>query len=235
MPLVFASRSAKVDDELFMRVRDALPGIIAQNLDVPENMMARLVPDDIEIRHLGSPFDIGHFDVEVTILATKFEARIETGQLRSDRMQLDLETMLPDDMTCFVWLILVDAFFSASAKKDPRKLKVMLLESDPEVREEVGTLLERKGFDVLVHSDPEGISVVGVSASSFKPDVVVMGWRRFGPRFVTALKDLGCQVWIFSADSEVTVRREGGEKADHILSKYHDWEKLAEMLAGVKI
>ncbi len=235
MPLVFASRSAKVDDELFMKVRDALPGIIAKHLDVPENPMARLVPEDIEIRHLGSPFDVGHFDVEVTILATKFEARIETGQLRSDAMQLDLEELLLWPMTCFVWLVLVDAFFSASPKREPGKLKVLFLESDPEVRKEVGTVLEKKGFDVLVHSDPENLPMVEVSALSFKPDVVIMGWRRFGSRFVTVLKALGYQVWVFSADSETTVRREGGGGAGLSLSKYEDWEKPSQLPDELKI
>ncbi len=235
MPLVLASRSAKVDDELFKKVRDALPGIIAKNLDVPENPMARLVPEDIEIRHLGSAFDIGHFDVEVTILATKFEARIETGQVRSDQMSLELEAMLTDGMTGFVWLVLVDAFFSTfGAKKEERKLRVMLLESDPNVRREVDSALTRAGFDVQTHPAPESLSMVLEAVQTFRPEVTIMGWRRFGPRFLKPLKDLGGQVWVFSADAEATVRSEGGKSADQILSKFHDRDKLTKMLKAVK-
>lgn len=112
MPLVMISRSNKVDDGLLKKVMDALPAIVAANLDIPEHPLARLVPGDIEIRHLGSPFDIGHFDVEVTVFATKFEARIRDGQLRSDKMALDLQEVLPGGMTGFVWVVLVNAFFS---------------------------------------------------------------------------------------------------------------------------
>lgn len=106
------SRSDKVDDALFKKVRDAIPAIVATNLDIPEHPAARLVPGDVEIRLLESPFDVGHMDVEVTVFATKFNARIQTGQLRSDKMALDLQSVLPSGMTGFVWVVLVDAFFS---------------------------------------------------------------------------------------------------------------------------
>lgn len=235
MPLVFASRSEKVDDELFQKVRDALPGIIAKNLDVPEHPLARLVPEDIEIKHLGSAFDIGHFDVEVTILATKFEARIETGQLRSDQMSLELEAVLPEGMTGFVWLVLVDAFFSTfGAKREERKLRVLLLESSPDVRRDVIDALRRRDFDVQAHPDPENLASVLELARTFKPDVTIMGWRRFGPRVLKPLKELSSQVWIFSADAEATVRNEGGKDADRIFDKFHDWGRLTVMLKAVK-
>ncbi len=112
MPLVLVSRSNRVNDDLFSKVMQILPFIISSNLDVPEHLLARLTPDDIEIRVQESPFNIMRHDIEVTTFATKFEARIYTGQLRSDKMALDLQAILPSGMTGFVWVVLVDAFFS---------------------------------------------------------------------------------------------------------------------------
>ena len=112
MPLVMVSRSQKVSDDLFRSVIEALPAIVAAHLDVPDHLLARLTAQDIEMRIQESPFDVRHKDLEVTIFATKFEARIATGQLRSDAIALHLERILPQGVTGFVWVILVDAFFS---------------------------------------------------------------------------------------------------------------------------
>ena len=90
------------------------------------------------------------------------------------------------------------------------------------------------GLDVLAPPEPESLSMVLEHAHTFKPDVTVMGWRRFGTRFLNPLKEISGQVWIFSADAEATVRREGGGSADQILSKFGEWSKLTEMLKAVK-
>ena len=112
MPLVMVSRSNKLDDGLFQQGMRCLPTIIAENLNVPENPLAHFAPGDVEIRLQESPFDVRHRDVEVTIFATKFEARIHTGELRTEKMTQELRSILPNGMTGFVWLVLVDAFFS---------------------------------------------------------------------------------------------------------------------------
>lgn len=112
MPLVLVSRSHKISDDYFRGIVGMLPTIIAENLDVPEHPLARLTSDDIEIRVQESPFDIRHHDIEVTIFATKFQARIYTGQIRSDKIALDLQNLLPSGMTGFIYVILADAFFS---------------------------------------------------------------------------------------------------------------------------
>lgn len=112
MPLVMVTRSNNVGDTLLEKVMKSLPVIVAANLDVPENPLARLTPDDIEIRLQESPFDVRHRDVEVTVFATKFEARLETLQLRSDKMALDLQDVLPEWVTGFIWVCLVPSAFS---------------------------------------------------------------------------------------------------------------------------
>ncbi|MBI2097174.1 MAG: hypothetical protein HYT40_03455 [Candidatus Sungbacteria bacterium] len=232
MPLVFVSRSEKVDDEILKKVMSEIPGIVARRLDVPQHPLARLVPGDIEVKLLGSPFDIGHFDLEVYVFAPKFEARIQNGQLRSDTMSQDLAEIMPSGMTGFVWPVLVDAFFSTFVGVRKKTLRAMLLESNPEVRLEIERDLRRADIVAYVEQTPEDLDQVMEIVRAIQPHVVIMGWHRFGPRFLNPLKEHGCQVWIYTADPEKEVREGGGGKADRIIDKFSK-VKLADLLKAV--
>ncbi len=116
MPLAMVWRSEKVEGDLLGKIMRSLPAILAKHLDVPELPPARLAPDDVEARQFGSPYDVGHHDIEVVVIANKFEARIATGQLRVDDIALELEEMLRPGMTGFVWVLLVDGFFRSFKK-----------------------------------------------------------------------------------------------------------------------
>ncbi len=113
MPVVLLCRSAKVGDELLREVVAKLPAIVAEHLTVPENHLTELTPADISIRVQDSQFNVVEGDLDVLIIATKFEARILTGQLRTDDMAAAVQGLLPPGMKGFVWVTLVDAFFSA--------------------------------------------------------------------------------------------------------------------------
>lgn len=113
MPLAMVSRSDRVRDDLLEKVIAGLPAIIARNLNVPDNPEAFLSPNDIEVQFRRSHFDVMHHDIQVIVFATKFEARVQTGQSRSDKIAAELQRVLPDGMTGFVWIVLADAFFTA--------------------------------------------------------------------------------------------------------------------------
>jgi len=117
MPLVLVSRSKKVSDNLLISIMMGLPTIIAANLDVPDCPPARLNPDDVEIQHLESSFDIGHFDVQVTVLAGDYERRTENADARSDQISLELLKFLYPGMTCFCFLFFGKCSFKARTKE----------------------------------------------------------------------------------------------------------------------
>ena len=114
MPLALVSRSKRVENDLLGKVMRALPDIIAENLGVPDHPLAKLAPKDIEVSHLESPFNIGHHDIQIVILAQKFEERIRDGVFRSECMVADVQKILDSDMTCFVWVFLGNTFFAAT-------------------------------------------------------------------------------------------------------------------------
>lgn len=114
MPLALVSSSKRVNKTLLRKVIKELPNIIAAHLDCPPYPHGGLKPEDVEVQYLKSPFDIGHMDVQVTILALKFEERIQTGQLRTDDIVLAIQKLLPAKMKCFAFLLLQSGFFSHS-------------------------------------------------------------------------------------------------------------------------
>lgn len=114
MPLVRISRRAeKIIGDTIGKVARALPAIVAKHLGQPNHPVFKLTPEEVEVRLDESPYNVMHFDVEVVITALKSQERIANGKLQTDGIALDLQALLPEGTTGFVWVTLVDGFFSS--------------------------------------------------------------------------------------------------------------------------
>src|SRR3989344_826864 len=112
MPLVFVSRSKNIGDSLIESIAMALPEIVAEHLGQPNHPVFALSPNEVEVRVQNSPFNVLNSDLEVVVLALKLDERIKTGLLRTEAIALDLKAKLPNKITGFVWVTLVDGFFA---------------------------------------------------------------------------------------------------------------------------
>lgn len=92
---------------------EALPGIIASNLNLPGCASGQLTPEEVEVFVVPqSGLHIIHRDVNVVVLANDFEARKANGQERSDNMREALKKLLPAGLTGFVWVLLAPGFYA---------------------------------------------------------------------------------------------------------------------------
>lgn len=112
MPLVMISRSPRISDDFLREIIVSITESIAKHLNTPEQANGLLKARDMSVRVQDASFDPYPKDLEVIIMANEFEARILTGQDRSDSIAADIYKLLPSELNGFVWILLTKGFFT---------------------------------------------------------------------------------------------------------------------------
>lgn len=117
MPMVRISCSDKVVANLIGNVARFMPKLVAHGLGEINNPGFELTASDVEVRVEQSPYNILHHDIEVTVMANRSPWRLENKDALAKQiageLQKYLQGQVPDVLTGFVWLTLVDAGFSS--------------------------------------------------------------------------------------------------------------------------
>ena len=118
MPLVVLTyKPDHLSEEIIRRLVPELTHAVADALDVPGNLEARLTPDDIEVYVAQSQsLDFNTKDLEILIWAHQYPERLQNLEERKDKILakvhqvLEIEDFNPG-ITGWVWILLQPTAF----------------------------------------------------------------------------------------------------------------------------
>lgn len=110
MPIILAKRNDEnlIDDTTYQHLIAALPAIVAEALNAPDDINGELTADEIAVWDTDTPiphYGISHYDLELVVLSHNFPSRLANLDERREMIIQGTAKLLPKGTSFFVWIL----------------------------------------------------------------------------------------------------------------------------------
>ena len=121
MPLVILRyKPRRIPGEAVQKLAQALPAIVAEALDIPENKDARLTPGEVEVWVEEShKFDSNPKDLQIVVFAHDYPERRPNLEVRKNAILGGVGAFLSDydyNASWFVWVLLSQSAYGENPR-----------------------------------------------------------------------------------------------------------------------